>query len=171
MAEEERKSKWALLFLLLKATIMTSFHASYFPRAPFPNINTVDNRVSTCEFGARGHIQSVTGKFLLSQIEFGNNDGTHCTQLYIAITIQYGNLSLNLEVEGDSCIIFLMNLQVSWVVLLIWAGLADLGFLTSVISWTAGWLRVALAGMALLQGASHPPGGYPRLIFIKVAEF
>ena len=52
---------------------MTSFHANYFLKAPFPNINTVENGVSTCELGARGHIQSVTGKFLLSQVEFGNN--------------------------------------------------------------------------------------------------
>lgn len=48
--------------------------------------------------------------------------------------------------------------------------MADLGSLMAVISWIAGWLRVALAEMALLQGASHPPGGYPRLILIKVAE-
>lgn len=61
---------------------MTSFHANYFLKAPFPNINTVENGVSTCEFGARGHIQSVTGKLLLSQVEFGNNKGTH---LYPAV--------------------------------------------------------------------------------------
>lgn len=61
---------------------MTSFLANYFPKAPFPNApfpnrNTVENMVSTCELGARGHIQSVIGTFLLSQVGFGNNSGTH----------------------------------------------------------------------------------------------
>lgn len=67
---------------------MTS-HANCLPKAPVPNSSTERVRVSTrVQGGAVGgggvrggrgwvHIQSVTGKFLLSQVEFGDHSTTH----------------------------------------------------------------------------------------------